>query len=480
MLRRNKLSSPSLSSLPSQQSSSSSHPNSILNSSSIQIDIEANNNSNNNNNNTVDISTNKIMNTVPAPPRSESMAYASHSSSSALFAKINYYVRYNTKAIVIGIGMILVVLVMIADNADNQSSSYLRLPRHAYDHWGGAVHPGYFALEDAVIDDHTFHFAAVTDLDKLSLVADSKKPLFRSTLLPGKLVRDAATNRYNVEFEPIRTLVSQHNEAGRGMELSELTIYKNRLLSFDDRTGTVFEILSSPDAADSYVVPRFVITEGDGDTDKGMKWEWATIKNNELILGSMGKEFTNPDGSIDNTNNLWVAVLNDRGELRREDWERKFNFVRELVGASPPGYIIMEAILWSDHLKKWVFLPRRISSSTYDEVEDERKGSNKVVLVNDSFTEGTVVDIKMKPSDLDPLHGFSTFAFVPGTGDHHAMAVRSVEEDCTGPDELCKQRSYVMVFDVLTGEVLMDEVKIELEEKFEGLEFVNIYTKPKF
>jgi soluble calcium-activated nucleotidase 1 len=264
------------------------------------------------------------------------------------------------------------------------------------------------------------------------------------------------------------------------MELSELTIYKNRLLSMDDRTGTVFEILSSPDASDSYVVPRFVITEGDGDTDKGMKWEWATIKNNELILGSMGKEFTNPDGSIDNTNNLWVAILNDRGELRREDWERKFNFVRELVGAAPPGYIIMEAILWSDHLKKWVFLPRRISSSKYDEVEDERKGSNKVVLVNDSFTEGTVVDIHMKPSDLDPLHGFSTFAFVPGTSDHHAMAVRSVEEDCTGPDELCKQRSYVMVFDVLTGEVLMDEVQIDLAEKFEGLEFVNIYTKPSF
>ena len=130
MLRRNKLSSPSLSSLPSQQSSSSSssssHPNSILNSSSIQIDIEANNNINKNN--TVDISNSKIiMNTIPAPPRSESMAYASHSSSSALFAKINYYVRYNTKAIVIGIGMILVVLVMIADNADNQSNGYLRL-----------------------------------------------------------------------------------------------------------------------------------------------------------------------------------------------------------------------------------------------------------------------------------------------------------------------------------------------------------------
>lgn len=307
---------------------------------------------------------------------------------------------------------------------------------------------------------------------------DQKKPTFRSTLLPGTLTRDDSTNRYTLKFEPTRTLVSQHNEAGRGMELSELTIYKNRLLSFDDRTGTVFEILSTPDGNDSYVVPRFVITEGDGDTDKGMKWEWATIKNDELVLGSMGKEYTRPDGSIENTNNLWVAMLNDRGELRREDWEGKFNFVRSLVGATAPGYIIMEAILWSEHMKKWVFLPRRISSTAYDEVEDEKMGSNKVILVNDSFTDGKVVEINMKDSDRDPLHGFSTFAFVPGTKDQHALAVRSVEEDCTGPDELCKQRSYLMVFDVLTGEVLMDEIQIELAEKFEGIEFVNIYTPP--
>jgi len=373
------------------------------------------------------------------------------------------------------VGLILLLVVLLTDGEPNINS--LRGSSNSNgDHWGGAVHPGYFHVEDSIIDDHTFHFAAVTDLDKLSLVKDSNKPLFRSTLLPGVLTRDGTTGRYSVKMEPSRTLVSQHNEAGRGMELSELTIYKNRLLSFDDRTGTVFELLSTPDGKDSYVVPRFVITEGDGDTDKGMKWEWATIKDGELILGSMGKEFTNPDGSIDNTNNLWVAVLNDRGELRRDDWEDKFSFVRHLVGASPPGYIIMEAILWSDHLKKWVFLPRRISTSAYDEVEDEKKGSNRVVLVNENFTEGEVVEIKMKPSDLDPLHGFSTFAFVPGTNDHHAMAIRSVEEDCTEEVEKCKQRSYLMIFDILTGEVLMDELQIEMAEKFEGLEFVNIYT----
>ena len=35
-----------------------------------------------------------------------------------------------------------------------------------------------------------------------------------------------------------------------------------------------------------------------------------------------------------------------------------------------------------------------------------------------------------------------------------------------------------MVFDVLTGEVLMDEVQIDMAEKFEGVEFVNIYQPP--
>ena len=51
----------------------------------------------------------------------------------------------------------------------------------------------------------------------------------------------------------------------------------------------------------------------------------------------MGKEFTDSNGNIENTNNLWVAVLNERGELRREDWKPKFDFVRSLIGASPPG-----------------------------------------------------------------------------------------------------------------------------------------------
>jgi soluble calcium-activated nucleotidase 1 len=127
-------------------------------------------------------------------------------------------------------------------------------------------------------------------------------------------------------------------------------------------------------------------------------------------------------------------------------------------------------------LKKWVFLPRRISHEAYDENKDEKMGGNKLVLVDESFTKTEVVELK--DMDLDPLKGFSTFAFVPGTSDRHAIAIRSVEENCVDFTPQCQQRSYFIVFDVLSGQVLSDELEYEDKVKFEGIEFVDIYTQP--
>lgn len=392
-----------------------------------------------------------------------------------------FYLRVYSRAIFATTFFLFFVLVISLDKVQDSmgggvTSSFFRGSRHFYAHWAGAIHKGYFSPSDSVIDAHTFRFAAVTDLDQLSAVSGSK-PKFKSMLLPGTIHYDPNNNKYNINFDETRTLYSGHNEAGRGMELSELVLYQNRLLTFDDRTGTVFEILSQNNGQTSVVVPRLVITEGSGETDKGMKWEWSTVKNGNLYIGSMGKEYTNPDGSVANTNNLWISIINSRGEVTRKDWTDKYNFVRAKLGAASPGYTINEAIMWSDHLKKWIFIPRRISSDKYDEVKDEKMGSNKLVLVdevNDSFTSAQVVDIKF--DKIDPLHGFSTFAFVPGTKDRHAFAIRTVEENCTGDLDLCEQRTYFCVFDVITGDVLMDEVEYQEKVKYEGVEFVNIYT----
>jgi soluble calcium-activated nucleotidase 1 len=369
--------------------------------------------------------------------------------------------------------------------------------------WGGAVRPGYFTAESSVSSDgNEFKFAAIADLDEFSrLDPDNlKKPEFYSWLLPGTLravsknkkngnrmakqtdpssaSSSSPTHRYEIvlQSDAKRKLVTKHNEAGRGAEFSELTLYENRLVTLDDRTGNLYEVLNTPDGSDSFVVPRFVISEGSGDTDKGMKWEWSTVKDGDLYLGSMGKEYTLSDGTVKNRNNLWIAVINPLGQVRRVDWSDQYGFVRHALGCDFPGYVIIEACRWSEALKKWVFLPRRISRDAYDEVKDETMGGRELVLVDEAFTSYQVVKLNLESQD--PLKGFSTLAFVPNSGDRHALAIRSVEENCVDFTPQCQQRSYFVVIDVHTGEQLSEEVQYPGASKYEGVEFVDLTAKP--
>lgn len=64
--------------------------------------------------------------------------------------------------------------------------------------------------------------------------------------------------------------------------------------------------------------------EGDGNTDKGMKLEWATVKDGRLVMGSIGKEYTDRSGAITGYNNNWVDFIDPHGEVTREDWTQKY------------------------------------------------------------------------------------------------------------------------------------------------------------
>ena len=72
---------------------------------------------------------------------------------------------------------------------------------------------------------------------------------------------------------------SQLNEGGRGMELSDLAYYNGYLYSFDDRTGVVFRIIGEK------IIPYRILMDGNGIDEKGMKIEWATVKDNLLYMG---------------------------------------------------------------------------------------------------------------------------------------------------------------------------------------------------
>ena len=220
------------------------------------------------------------------------MAYPKNHGGS--LAMLQLYVRQNTRAVFALIGFLGFVLIVSSDFLHDSSVGRFDSS------FSGVLHGGYFSVAGSIISDTQFRFAAVTDLDQLSLMKNEKKLMHRSLLVPGTITRNKASNQYTIEMDDTRTLITKHNEAGRGAEFSELTIFDNRLLAFDDRTGDVFEIMNKKDGEESFVAPRYVITEGEGDTDKGMKWEWSTVKDGLLYIGSMGKEYTRPDGSIEN------------------------------------------------------------------------------------------------------------------------------------------------------------------------------------
>ena len=89
-------------------------------------------------------------------------------------------------------------------------------------------------------------------------------------------------------------------------------------------------------------------------------------------------------------------------------------------------------------------------------------GANTMILVNEDFSslEARPVGIKT------PERGFSSFKFVPGSGDQVIVALKSDENADTG-----SQASYITVI-TLDGQTLLDETPIPGAYKYEGIEFI--------
>lgn len=185
----------------------------------------------------------------------------------------------------------------------------------------------------------TFRIAIIADLDKRSKMEGGK--LYRAPYVTGTLKRTG--EKYSVEWDAAVDLVTSHNEAGRGAELSELVRYQGALYTFDDRTGIMFEVINPEDSGsrkpkpEAYIAPRHIFMEGDGSTDKGMKVEWATVKDGLLYVGSFGKEFTNNEGGIIHSNNLWITVVDKDGKMMHADWREQYTAMRKVLGYEHPA-----------------------------------------------------------------------------------------------------------------------------------------------
>jgi len=296
-----------------------------------------------------------------------------------------------------------------------------------------------------------YNISVISDKDKHSKNSNSWDSILKS----GTISRDTRTGEYNIDWENEINVYSKMNEDGRGMELSDLTFFNNQLLTFDDRTGIVYEV----DAEKSQVIARHILTDGNGRTNKGFKCEWSTVKDGLLYVGGLGKEWTNPSGVLISRDPQYVKTIDINGHVEHISWVHVYEALREATGTVSPGYLIHEAVRFNPANRRWYFLPRRVSTEMYDDVADERRGSNIVISTNEHFGDTKVSQV----GERIPAHGFSAFAFVPHReNDIIALKTEEVEGDIS---------TYIMAFDLEDGRVLLGETKIG-DVKFEGIEFL--------
>lgn len=107
------------------------------------------------------------------------------------------------------------------------------------------------------------------------------------------------------------------------MELSELVTFNGRILTFDDRTGMVYEIVGDK------VVPWIILMDGDGRSAKGFKSEWASVKDEVLFVGSMGKEWTTANGDFESYDPMYVKAVSVNGEVKATTPQHTYPFTDE-------------------------------------------------------------------------------------------------------------------------------------------------------
>ncbi|KAL0841437.1 hypothetical protein ABMA28_015119 [Loxostege sticticalis] len=300
-----------------------------------------------------------------------------------------------------------------------------------------------------------FRIGIVADLDTNSKSA-TKPHTYNSYFKKGYLSYHKTRNYVEVSWDlmPAMQISSTYSHKGRGMELSELIVYDGRLLTFDDRSGIVFEIIDN-----KKVVPWIVLTDGNGHSEKGLKSEWATVKDETLYVGSMGKEWTTASGEFSSYDPMWVKAININGEVHHQSWVNQYKAIRSSIGIHWPGYMIHESGVWSPAKQKWHFLPRRCSREAYNETRDEVMGCNYLITADSSFSNVQAVEI----TKHQPKHGFSSFKFIPGTDDEAIVALKTTEFEG-------KTATYICAFKT-DGTVLLHDTLIE-NLKYEGLEFI--------
>ena len=380
----------------------------------------------------------------------DSVAPGKRDANGGIFARLAMFGRERPRAVAMGLVAAVGLTLLVVWSAQAEAAAAVTAEERQRERY--ALQQFYWKYEpENGSKARKFNVAIVADMDTDSKVED--KMQWKSQVLVGQLTRmsDGTFKYATVKTVQLKTKL---NEGGRGMELSELLNFGGDLFAFDDRSGVV----SALDLERGMAIPKHILMEGNGHTEKGQKNEWATVKDGKMYVGSIGKEWTNAAGEVVNTNNLWIKSIDEAGHVEHIDWNPVFNLLRQKTGTSYPGYLIHEAVCFNNDLRRWFFFPRRESTLAYDDALDEERGSNLVISVSEDLKNVT----KMRLGPVNPQRGFSSCKFLPYEEDV-VVALKSMEVKG-------QINSYITVLK-LDGTVLMPETDLG-PVKYEGVEFI--------
>ena len=229
-----------------------------------------------------------------------------------------------------------------------------------------------------------------------------------------------------------------------------------------DLHGSAAELLR---AARRHYGEEVVCSLGDGSRPgKGLKCEWATLRDGALVVGSTGKERTDDEGNIVHEGEMWCKAINPETlAVTSVDARPLYNALRAKAKCPQgKGYMIHESGRWSDVHLRWFFMPRKLSREPYDEVRDASKCVSLLLAAKGDGAEATCIARSLEPAlSFLPLRGASDFFFIPNTNDTHLFITRTEE---TLDNAVT---TFASVID-LAGNVLMAEQEIARGCKFEG------------
>jgi len=188
-------------------------------------------------------------------------------SSSQVYRISNSTIRLQTNFVILVslIGILFLVIMYNMSHTTPKLFSYgLNRPLDKFVY--NTVKSKYPLTQPVYIDNVgiKYRIAIISDLDKASK-SQTEKNMWYSYYKKGYLIWYSANSTIEILWDSEETkMKSSISMGGRGMELSELVTFNEKLYTFDDRTGIVYSI-----GEDDTVLPWIILMDGNGTHFKG-------------------------------------------------------------------------------------------------------------------------------------------------------------------------------------------------------------------